>query len=252
MIYDARDCTSLRIGVLLSSATAWVVMVAMPERACHCLTRASGATPGQLFASQSLGSMSYGWGLMLVAMMACMTLPALYQIRISSFASRRWSSSALYLTGYGIVWMAAGGVLQVIELLARWRAPSSYAPAVAVGLIALVWQASPIKQRCLNRCHNHRPLAAFGIAAARDALLMGLSHGRWCVGSCWAVMLLPLLLPEGHVAAMAAVTLLMFCERMDPPATPAWRLRGFRTALSWARMQVFGPRGSSPPLEPVR
>jgi hypothetical protein len=99
----------------------------------------------------------------------------------------------------------------------------------------------------LNRCHNHRPLAAFGIAAARDALFMGLSHGRWCVGSCWAVMLLPLLLPDAHVAAMAAVTLLMFCERMDPPATPAWRLRGFRTALDWSRVQLFGPRGSSPP-----
>src|SRR5262249_8142641 len=117
----------------------------------------------------------------------------------------------------------------------------------AVGLIAFVWQASPIKQRCLNRCHSHRPLSAFGVAADRDALLMGLDHGRFCVGSCWAIMLFPMLLPEGHVAAIAAGTLLVFCERLDPARPPAWRLRGFHTSWRWLQLQLFGSRGSSPP-----
>ncbi|WP_167480726.1 DUF2182 domain-containing protein [Mesorhizobium waimense] len=31
-----------------------------------------------------------------------------------------------------------------------------------------------------------------------------MTHGVWCVGSCWALMLLPLLVSHGHVATMAA------------------------------------------------
>jgi predicted metal-binding membrane protein len=247
MIYDARDCARLRLGVLLTSAVAWAAMVAVPGVSCHCRTYASGAALGQLLASQSSGSLAYGWLVMLVAMMGPMTLPALYRIRIGSFVSRRWRSSALFLASYVLVWMVAGSVLTVAELVAKWRAPGSYGPAVVVGLVGLVWQMSPFKQRCLNRCHAHPSLAAFGLAADRDAFKMGLGHGRWCVGSCWAIMLFPMLLPEWHLTAMAAATLVMLCERLEPPMTPTWRLRGFQTAMRWSRMQVFGPRTSPPP-----
>jgi predicted metal-binding membrane protein len=232
MTYDAQDHARLRIGVLLASAAAWAAMVATPDMSCH--------------GSESLASAASGWMVMMVAMMAPMTLRALYHIRISSFADRRWRSSALFLTGYGLVWMVAGGVLKAVESAARQLAPHAYGPAVAVGLIACIWQASPIKQRCLNRCHSHRSLAAFGGAADWDALLMGLDHGFWCAGSCWALMLFPMLLPQGHLVAMAAVTVLMVCERLDPPSPSAWRLRGFRTAWRWLHLRLFGSRGTPP------
>lgn len=252
MIYDARDCASLRIGVMATSAAAWVLMLATPEHSCSCLTEASGSSLAQLVAARSLWSAVDGWLVMLVAMMAPMTLPALYQIRRSSFVRRRSSSSALFLLGYCLVWTGAGAVLIGIEVVAKWHEPGSFAPALLVALAALVWQASPAKQRCLNRCHSHRSLSAFGLAAARDALLMGLSHGVWCVGSCWAIMLFPMLLPDGHLSAMAAVTLLMLCERLDPPASPAWRLRGFLAATRWLHLKLFGPQGSSPPYASAR
>jgi predicted metal-binding membrane protein len=232
MTYDARDYARSRIGVFLASAAAWVAMVATPKVSCH--------------GYESLASAVSGWMVMLVAMMAPMTLRALDHIRVSSFVDRRWRSSALFLMGYVLVWMAAGGVLKVIELAAGQFAPRSYGPAVAAGLIACIWQASPLKQRCLNRCHSHRSLSAFGGAADWDALHMGLGHGFWCASSCWALMLFPMLLPQGHLVAMAAVTLLMFCERLDPPSTPAWRLRGFSTALRWLHRRLFGSRGAPP------
>jgi predicted metal-binding membrane protein len=102
----------------------------------------------------------------------------------------------------------------------------SFLPAAGAGLIAVVWQFSPVKQRALNRCHAHPELAAFGAAADVAVLRFGLSHGCWCVVSCWALMLVPMLLPAGHVTAMAIVALLVFSERLDRPAAPAWRLRG--------------------------
>lgn len=245
MIYDAKDCARLQSGVWLASVAAWAGVLALPEAACHGPAAAFG---NSLEVSiDALGAMAPGWALMLVAMMAPMTLGALYQIRIASFAGRRWRSSALFLAGYAAVWMAIGAGLVAIELTARRLAPGSYLPALLVGGVALVWQASPAKQRCLNRCHAHRALRAFGLAADWDALRMGLAHGVWCVGSCWAAMLFPLLLPEGHRVAMAAVTLLMFCERLDRPQAPSWRWRGFRTAFLLLRMRVAGPRSSPPP-----
>lgn len=248
MLYDARDCAALRNGVLFASVAAWALLLVTPGKAaCHSLTLASGDSLAQLFAAQSLASASYGWFVMLVAMMGPMTLPALYQVRSSSFVKSRWSSSALFLLGYALVWMGAGAVLTTAELVLAWVEPDSLVPAVGMALGALVWQASPAKQRCLNRCHNHRSLAAFGFEAARDALLLGLNHGVWCVGSCWAMMLFPMLLRDGHFPAMAAVTLVMVCERLDPPSAPAWRLRGFSTAARWLRMKAFGLPVSPPP-----
>ena len=119
-------------------------------------------------------------------------------------------------------------------------------PALAAAVLALAWQASPAKQRCLNRCHAHPPLAAFGWRAARDALALGLRHGGWCVGSCWALMLLVLLLPQGHVAGMAAAAVLMFSERLDPPRPPAWRLRGLTPVSLWLRREWAWRRQGTP------
>lgn len=188
------------------------------------------------------------WGLMLGAMMLPTLVQPLYHIRLSSFSRRRTRASALFVAGYGAVWLAVGSGLLALELAANRLAANAYLPAAGAGLVALVWQAAPVKQRCLNRCHRHQPLAAFGARADWDALRMGLVHGGWCTGSCWAAMLVPLLLVHGHFGAMAAVGLLMFCERLDPPGTPRWQWRGFATACCYARLYWWGPRRSPAPL----
>ena len=133
-----------------------------------------------------------------------------------------------------------GPVWNPLKLPAMLKRPMSPVQ-IAAFQPALIWQASPFKQRCLNRCHSHRPLAAFGIAADVDALRLGLETGVWCTASCWAAMLFPMLWFQGHFVAMAAVALLMFCERLDPPRTPAWRWRGFGTALRAISLRLRGP-----------
>jgi hypothetical protein len=55
-------------------------------------------------------------------------------------------------------------------------------------------------------------------------------------------MLFPMLLPRGHVAAMAIVTLLTFSERLEHPRPPSWRWRGFgkvsRIVAAQARVRL--------------
>jgi len=172
-----------------------------------------------------ISSLMAGWALMLVAMMSLTLIAPICHVIERSFRRRRARSVTLFVIGYAVIWMAAGVVLIATMLMLNILMPQSYFPAVAVVIVAFVWQCSPIKQRCLNRNHNHRALAAFGIAADRDALHFGITHGAWCVGSCWLLMLLPMVVPYGHFAVMAVVSFVMTDERLEHPKPLSWCLR---------------------------
>lgn len=261
MIYDARELARVRNPVLLISAAAWILLLVEPGNMlmlAHCPAMSYGAMPvwasfQMLLATNPPASLAAGWVLMLVAMMTPVLISPVSHIRLRSFTYRRARSIALFVAGYAAIWMALGGVLPAIELAVRLFAPQSYLPAAGVVLIGLVWQFSPIKQRCLNRCHAHTELAAFGAAADFHVLRFGMIHGIWCAGSCWALMLFPMLLPRGHVVAMATVAGLIFSERLEQPMPPCWRRRGcgkaIRIVIAQARIRLHGLR-LEPPLKP--
>src|ERR1700722_20059041 len=171
-----------------------------------------------------------GWALMLAAMMLPVVAAPLRHVRDRSFARRRGRAMLLFILGYFAVWMAAGVVLQLVSLTAVWFVPMPLASGLAFAL-AVVWQVTPAKQWCLNRCHRRPQLAAFGDPADRDAFNFGLTNGASCAGACWALMLPMLLAGEGQLLAMIAVTLLVFAERLEAPAPLAWRWRG--TGKAW-------------------
>jgi predicted metal-binding membrane protein len=122
-------------------------------------------------------------------------------------------------------------ILQTVALLARSIVAE---PLACLGLalaIALLWQVCPAKQWFLNRCHQRSPLAAFGFAADRDAFAFGARNGAACAGACWALMLPMLLIGQGQLSAMIAVTLFSLAEAIENPAPLAWRWRGGAKAL---------------------
>ena len=231
MILSSRERARINIPILLVSLLAWMMLLVDPRSIMtltHCPVTDSGASAASLqmlLAMNPPASLLAGWALMLVAMMLPTLIAPIGHIVKRSFKHRRAWSIALFILGYVAIWMATGGVLLSVRLALSLLVPLSFVPAVVVGLVAFVWQCSPVKQRCLNRNHNHRELAAFGLAADLDALRFGITHGVWCVGSCWALMLFPMLLPEGHLAAMAAVSFLMISERLETPQPLSWRLR---------------------------
>lgn len=163
--------------------------------------------------------------LMVAAMMLPLLAAPLRHVSERSFASRRGQAMLLFVAGYAMLWIAAASGLQLLAFAARWAAPMPLAwLLVGIGS-AMVWQASPGKQWCLNRCHRRPQLAAFGAAADRDAFVFGLAHGASCVGACWALMLLPLGVADLHLPIMAAIALFVAAERMERPAPLAWRWR---------------------------
>jgi predicted metal-binding membrane protein len=216
----AREVARVRYPVFAISVVAWTVLLARP----------SGMNSRCMSMEGSPRAIAEGWVLMLAAMMAPLTIPALHHVRFTSLARRRGRAIAMFVAGYGAVWVACGILFGATERAALTVSPHSCVPAAIAAVAALVWQASPLKQICLNRCHDNRPIAVFGLEADLDVLRFGLTHGAWCVGGCWTLMLLPMLLPEGQLAAMAAVAVLVFCERLEDPKPPRWRLRGLGRA----------------------
>jgi predicted metal-binding membrane protein len=241
----ARERSQVRAPVLFVSAAAWILLVLEPGGMglhAHHMARMPDASLDMLLASNPPASLGIGWALMLAAMMAPVVIAPVRHVRDRSFARRRARSIGLFVAGYAAIWMAVGVMLMALAMAVRMYTPQSFAPLAFAAVLAIVWQFSPLKQRCLNRGHAHPQLAAFGRAADAGALRFGWTHGIWCAGSCWAPMLLPLLVTRGHLAAMAAVTLWLSAERLEPPAPPRWGLRvpfrALRIAVAQVRMRL--------------
>jgi predicted metal-binding membrane protein len=85
---------------------------------------------------------------------------------------------------------------------------------------AAVYQFTPLKDACLKRCRS--PLA-FLLTAWRPgrlgAMRMGIEHGAWCVGCCWALMAALFALGVMSLGWMAFVAALIAVEKLLP-----WRV----------------------------
>lgn len=239
MTYEPHEFARVGKAVLLASAMAWTVLLfdrGGLNVVAHCNALKSGASAPRgllpmLLAVSPPASLIMGWAAMLVAMMSPVLIAPICHLRLRSFADRRARSVALFVAGYAAVWMAMGYVLCAMALAMGIFAARSYLLLAGVALLTLVWQMSPLKQRCLNGCHGYTELAAFGREADFDALRFGVVHGIWCTGSCWALMLFPMLLSRGHLWAMAAAALVIAGERLESPMAPSWHWRGLGKAM---------------------
>jgi predicted metal-binding membrane protein len=87
-------------------------------------------------------------------------------------------------------------------------------PAWAVLGAAGLYQVTPLKAACLRRCRT--PADFLILRWGRSPLTLGLEHGAWCAGCCWALMVVLVVAGSmglGWVVALAALVLL---EKLAP------------------------------------
>jgi predicted metal-binding membrane protein len=226
----ARERLHVRLPLFAASGAAWALLIAGSHAAGFC-------SMGPI----RITALLTGSVVMFAAMMLPALGPPILHVSTQSFAARRLRSIALFVAAYGAVWIAAGVVLLLAAAAAAQSGAAIAATLVACGL----WQCSPSRQRCLNRCHNHTVLSAFGRAADRDAFVFGLAHGFWCAASCSALMLVPMLFSGAHVPLAAAVTCWIAGERLERPAVPRWQLRWPRKATRIAIGQLRARLGTA-------
>lgn len=263
MTPEARERRRIRRPVLAVTAVAWAVILlegSLPSASLggqdpashqegpvatgHAHHATGDAGLSALHGSSEIaGGVVFGWVLMLTAMMAPLLIPALRHARARSLRSRRCRAMSLVAVAAAAVWTVGGAVL--LAVAAALRAITEDAGlALMLGLVAVViWQCSPLKQYCLNRHCAGPPIAAFGAAADRDALRFGTTHAAWCLGSCWGLMLMPVLAPAWHEPVMLAVAAWMWVEPLDRPERPTWRVR---LPLRFLRIARAGLRPLAP------
>jgi predicted metal-binding membrane protein len=169
-----------------------------------------------------------------VAMMAAMMFPSIWPMvvmyaRVQEGKRERGEvvpagTTAAFIAGYLVTWTLAG--LAFYALIETGRSLSIDAlswdragPYVAGGVIvaAAVYQLTPLKDACLTKC---RSPFFFVLEAWRPgrlgALRMGIEHGGWCVGCCWALMAALFALGVMSIGWMAFIAALIAIEKLLP------------------------------------
>lgn len=215
-----------------ASLAGWAALLAAPTQAAlpaFCGSIADLlATLGWRGLSQALVLDPWGlwqsWLVMLLAMMPLLLVGPMFTLWQRSLPRRRPLALLAFLLGYVAAWSVAGVVLTLASVGLKMLAGDRLWLATALALlVALLWQATPLKQRSLNRCHASPRIATFGWQMARDCLGYGMTKGGWCILACWPAMLLPMLVQQGHLLVMLLCMLWLVHERQRMPRPVRWR-----------------------------
>ena len=213
-----------RASLWVVVASAWIVLALW------------GASPfAGLLSHRSIGTGSLppavraiifvgGWTLMTIAMMLPSSLPLVNLFR--TIVAERADADRLVLRlviGYLGMW-AFFGILayrgdaivhRALEALPEFATAASWIGAMIL-LAAGVYQFTPLKQICLEKCRSPYSFVVEhwrGGRAGWDALWLGVRHGLFCVGCCWTLMLLMFAVGGANLGWMLALGAVMAAER---------------------------------------
>jgi predicted metal-binding membrane protein len=206
--------------LLLLAAIGWLVT---DERMAG-MDSGPGTDPG------TLGFWVSAWVVMMGAMMFPSIAPmVLMYARIqegkrAKGAHPPTAATAIFVSGYLLVWSVAGLAGYAIVRLGHELSPGflgwdEAGPFVAgaVILAAAIYQLTPLKDVCVSKC---RSPFAFLLSAWKPgrvgALRMGIEHGGWCVGCCWALMAALIALGVMSVGWMVFIAALIAVEKLLP------------------------------------
>jgi predicted metal-binding membrane protein len=202
------------VAVAVLAAVAWAVTI--------MLARSMGNGPGTM--GLALLPFLGLWVVMMAAMMLPSVAPvAVLWTRLISGAAAGFGRAArmsLFLSGYLLIWAAAGAaafaalvgagrLLTASPTAAKWL-------GVAIFIAAGIYQLTPWKDWCLRRCRS--PIGALmyylGFKGRSRDLRVGLHHGATCAGCCWGLMIVLVAVGVMNVAVMGALAVVIFAEKL--------------------------------------
>lgn len=166
-----------------------------------------------------------GWTVMVVAMMLPTSLPlvALFRTVVRRRPDRAWLN-ALLVAGYLGVWTLFGvlvysgdWVLHGALERSTWL-EANLVPFIGAGtlLMAGLYQFTPLKYKCLEKCRSPLSFVAEHWRGSRErsrSFLLGAHHGLFCLGCCWSLMLLMFAVGLGSLGWMLVLGAVMAVEK---------------------------------------
>ena len=221
--------------LLILAAGAWVATIA--------LARGMAGMTGTM--GLGLALFVPVWTLMMAAMMLPSVAPtaSLYARTVQSNRAARITG---LVVGYLAVWAVVGVPAFGLAWLAGWltgkHPGAAHIMAVAVFAAVGIYQLSSLKDRCLAHCRSPLGLLLhYGSYRGRSRdLRVGIHHGGYCLGCCWALMLILIAVGVMDIAAMVGLAALVLVEKLWRRGPAAGRVAGV-AALALAVATIWVP-----------
>jgi predicted metal-binding membrane protein len=224
------------------------------------------STPGM--ALGALGFYVTVWVVMMAAMMFPSVAPTvlmydrLREGHRARGAGAAPDATALFVGGYLLVWTLAGlvayGVFELVRAIdppfLAWDEAGRYVTAGVI-VAAAIYEMTPLKQGCLVKCRSPMMFLAERWRHGRvGGLELGVRHGAWCLGCCWALMAALFAVGVMSLGWMALIAAFIAAEKLLPwPVAARWTvavlllLLGLGIAISPADVPGFAEPGMSMP-----
>lgn len=208
---DLLRLTPQLAAVALAGAMAWLVVFG--------LAHGMGAMPGTM--GLGLPAFAAMWTLMMAAMMLPSVAPvaAMYSRSINA---RRAFRLGAFTSGYLLAWLLTAPVFfalaELVSGAAQLDQALARAAAAAIFILAGVYQLSPLKDRCLSHCRSpiSQVLRYAALTGRLRDLRVGIYHGGYCVGCCWALMLILIAAGLMNVFIMLVLAAAILVEKYLP------------------------------------
>ena len=235
-----RDRRVVLTSLVLVAVLAWLYL----WRDAVAMSHASMADMPHVPGAGALALTFVMWAVMMVGMMLPGTAPTilLYGALVRKNGERGTVLPAVWVftSGYLAVWTGfslLAALLQVgleqAALLTPMMVSGSKGLSAAILIAAGIYQWLPLKTACLSRCRN--PLEFFVTrwrTGAGGAFRMGAEHGLFCLGCCWALMLLLFVAGVMNLVWVALIAGFVFVEKLLPAGKFTAGLAGVALILS--------------------
>ena len=195
------------------------------------------------------------WWTMMMAMMLPSATPAILTFASLNRKLGKGSGTVAlgaFIAGYMVVWslfclgvvalqVFLGGMIQLDMMMALESAWVGGALLVAAGF----YQLSPLKWSCLSKCQS--PLLFFAHRwrpGATGALRMGFSHGLYCLGCCWVLMVLLFYGGVMELRWIVGLAAFVAAEKLIPAGNRLSRFAGL-ILIGWGIWTVWQATGAS-------
>ena len=227
---SGRDRVLVASCILVVCVLAWAYLVHLDAQMAAATTSPAAMAGMTMTAHPAWQPIDFlltftMWAVMMVGMMGTIAAPVLLLVGASSARSAepRASTPVLpFALGYLTTWLAfsacatlAQWALSQAAMLSSAMAVTSPRLAGALLVAAGVYQLTPMKRACLTHCET--PMAFLmrrWRAGPRGAYQMGVRHGLYCVGCCWALMVVLFAVGVMNLVWVAVLTVFILAERI--------------------------------------
>ena len=187
------------------------------------------------------------WTVMMVGMMAPSVTPVLLLAANAPRSERHVIPLVLLFgAGYLLVWVGFSAIATVTQwllhagaLLSPAMAASSPRISGAILIGAGLYQLTPLKNMCLTHCRSPIDfLMSHWRGGRAGPIRMGVHHGLYCLGCCWALMAVLFAVGVMNLLWVAGLALFVLVEKMMPATVLVSRMAGAALLIAGAIKMV--------------